>query len=158
MARHEDPAGGKTVCQNRKAHHEYFIDETLEAGLELKGTEVKSLRAGQGSIAEAFAQIKEGEAWLQQFHIPPYDHGNIYNVDPVRPRRMLMHRREIDKLFISVSRKGYTLVPLKVYFTRGRAKVLLGLARGKKSLDKREALKERDQKRQMDRTLRHRGE
>ncbi len=148
----------KVVCQNRKAWHEYQFDETLEAGLELKGTEVKSLRQGQGSVAEAFAQIKGGEAWLQQFHIPPYEQGNRFNADPVRPRKLLLHRREIERLGISVSRKGYTLVPLRVYFTRGRVKVLIGLGRGKKAYDKREALKQRDQERQMDRALRHRGD
>ena len=128
MVKRDEKPGEKTVCQNRKAHHEYLIEETLEAGLELRGTEVKSLRQGQGSLAEAYAQIKGREAWVQQFHIQPYDHGNRFNVDPVRPRRLLLHRREIDRLFGAVSRKGYTLVPLKVYFTRGRAKMLIGLA------------------------------
>ncbi len=144
----------KMICQNRKASHLYEIEETFEAGLELKGTEVKSLRQGQGSIVEAFGQIKEGEAWIQGFNIPPYDHGNQFNVDPVRPRRLLLHKREIEKLFIAATRKGYTLVPLKVYFTRGRAKVLIGLGRGKKAYDKRDDLKERDMKRDMDRALR----
>jgi SsrA-binding protein len=158
MAKKTEQSEGKVVCQNRKAHHEFLIEETIEAGLELKGTEVKSLRQGQGSIAEAYAQIKGGEAWLQQFHIPPYDHGNQFNVDPVRPRKLLLHHREIERIAISISRKGYTVVPLRVYFTRGRVKVLIGLARGKKLHDKREALKERDQERQIDRALRHRGE
>lgn len=157
MAKKADDTSEKVICQNRKARHEYLIEETLEAGLELKGTEVKSLRQGQGSIAEAYAQIKGGEAWVQQFHIQPYDHGNRFNVDPVRPRRMLLHRLEIDKLAVAIARKGYTLVPLRVYFTRGRVKLLLGLARGKKLVDKREAMKEHDQKRQMDRALRNRG-
>jgi SsrA-binding protein len=157
MGKQDEPTHEKMICQNRKAYHEYHIDETLEAGLALTGTEVKSLRAGQGSITEAFAQIKNGEAWLQQFHIPPYEQGNRFNVDPVRPRRLLLHQRQIDKWAQAVSRKGCTLVPIRVYFTRGRAKVLIGLARGKKLYDKREALKEREQGRQMDRALRRRG-
>lgn len=153
----EEKTGEKLVCQNRKAYHEYFIDETLEAGLELKGTEVKSLRGGGGSIAEAYAQIKGGEAWLQQFHIPPYEFGNIHNVDPVRPRRMLLHRAQIDKIAEQVSRKGHTIVPLRVYFNKGRVKVLLGVARGKKAYDKRESIKERETGRQLDRAMRNRG-
>lgn len=157
MAKKSDDTSEKLVCQNRKAWHEYFMDETLEAGVELVGTEVKSLRGGGGSIAEAFAQIKGGEAWIQQFHIPPYEFGNINNVDPVRMRRLLLHRKEIDRLAEAVSRKGYTLVPLKVYFTKGRAKVLLGLARGKKAYDKRETLKERDTTRQLQRAMRSKG-
>jgi SsrA-binding protein len=157
MAKKAEQTGEKMVCQNRKARHEYLIEETMEAGLELKGTEVKSLRQGQGSIAEAYAQIKGREVWLQQFHIPPYEHGNRFNVDPVRPRRMLLHRHEIERLAGAVSRKGYTLVPLQVYFTRGLVKIRLGLARGKKLMDKRQALKERDQKRQIDRAMRQRG-
>jgi SsrA-binding protein len=157
MAKKTEETGEKLICQNRKAWHEFFIDEQIEAGLELKGTEVKSLRGGGGSIAEAYAQIKGGEAWVMQFHIPPYEFGNIHNVDPVRNRRLLLHRKEIDKLFQSVSRKGYTLVPLKVYFSKGRAKMLLGLARGKKAFDKREALKERETARQLDRAMRSRG-
>jgi SsrA-binding protein len=143
----------KFVCQNRKARYEYFIESTLEAGLELKGTEVKSLRQGKGSIVEAYAQIKRGEAWIMQFHINPYEQGNQFNVDPVRPRRMLLHRREIEKLSEAVSRKGYTLVPLRVYFARGHAKVQIGLAKGKRQYDKRETLKKQDQKREMDRQL-----
>ena len=157
MAKKNEDTSEKLVCQNRKAWHEYHIDEMMEAGLELKGTEVKSLRQGGGSIAEAYAQIKGSEAWLQQFHIPPYEFGNINNVDPVRTRRMLLHRAQIDKLAQAVSRKGYTLVPLKVYFTKGRAKVLLGLARGKKDYDKRETLKNRDNDRQLQRAMRTRG-
>ena len=156
MAKPKDPTGEKSVCQNRKARYLYHIEETLEAGLALRGTEVKSLRQGQGSLTEAFAQIKGGEVWIQQFHIQPYEQGNRFNSDPVRPRRLLLHRQEIDRLFAAVSRKGYTLVPLKVYFTRGRAKILIGLARGKKQIDKREDIKQRDEKRQMDRALRQR--
>jgi SsrA-binding protein len=155
MAKTTD-SGERMVCQNRKARHEYHIEDTIEAGLELKGTEVKSLRQGKGSIQESFAQIKEGEAWLMQFHIPPYEAGNRWNVDPVRPRKLLLHRSQIEKMFVLTSRQGYTLAPLKVYFSRGRAKVLIGLARGKKMADKREDLKLRDQKRDMDRAMRGR--
>ncbi|MCL5269580.1 MAG: SsrA-binding protein SmpB [bacterium] len=154
MGKQKTESGEKVVCQNRKARHLYEIEETFEAGLELKGTEVKSLRQGQGSINEAFAQVKDAEAWIQQFHIPPYEQGNRFNADPIRPRKLLLHRREIDKLGAAVARKGYTLVPLRVYFARGRAKVLLGLARGKKTLDKREDMKRRDQQRDMNRALR----
>ncbi len=154
MAQEKHPEREKLVCQNRKARHEYFIEHTLEAGLELKGTEVKSLRQGQGSIQESFAQIKGGEAWIVQFHIPPYEQANRFNQDPVRTRRLLMHRREIDKLGVAIEQKGHTLVPLEVYFRKGRVKVLIGVARGKKSFDKRSSLKERDMAREMDRALR----
>ncbi|HOE96640.1 MAG TPA: SsrA-binding protein SmpB [Candidatus Sumerlaeota bacterium] len=155
MARNEAD-GVKLVCQNRKARHEYHIEETWEAGLELRGTEVKSLRQGKGSLQEAYAQVKGGEAWLLQFHIPPYEQGNRFNVDPVRPRKLLLHRREIGKLAGAVSRQGYTLVPLRVYFRRGRAKVEIAVAKGKKLYDKREAMKERDTRRDLDRALRDR--
>ena len=146
----------KLVCQNRKARHDYFIEDTVEAGIELKGTEVKSLRQGKGSIAEAYAQIKRDEAWIMQFHIHPYEQGNRSNVDPVRPRKLLMHRREIDRMSEASDRKGFTLVPLRVYFNRGRAKVLIGLAHGKKKYDKRETLKQRDHQREIDRSLKGR--
>lgn len=147
-------SGEKLVCQNRKARHNYFIEETLEAGLALTGTEVKSLRQGKGSLGEAYARIKGGEAWLEQFHIPPYEQGNRFNADPVRRRKLLLKRREIEKLAAAIERQGYTLVPLKVYFRGGWAKVALGLARGKKMFDKRETLKQRTQEREMDRATR----
>jgi SsrA-binding protein len=149
-------AGEKLVCQNRKASFNYFIDERLEAGIALTGTEVKSLRKGHGSLSEAYAQVKSDEAWLLQFHVPPYEQGNIHNVDPVRPRKLLLHRREIDRLAKHVARQGFALVPLKVYFCRGRVKVQIGLARGKKAYDKRETLKLRDHAREMDRERRGR--
>ena len=139
----------KIVCQNRKARHEYHIEETLEAGIELKGTEVKSLRQGKGSLQEAYARIKGDEAWLCQFHISPYEQGNRYNVDPVRERKLLLHKREVGRLAGLLARKGYTLIPLQVYFKRGWAKVLLGLARGKRQYDKRQDLKRRDQEREL---------
>jgi SsrA-binding protein len=155
-AKSPDSAGEKLVCQNRKATHDYFIEDRLEAGLVLTGTEVKSLRQGKGSLAEAFVQVKNGEAWIIQFHIPHYEQGNIQNVDPVRARKLLLHRKQIDQLAAHVERKGYALVPLKVYFRDSRAKVQIGLARGKKAFDKRESLKQRDHAREMDRARRAR--
>jgi SsrA-binding protein len=143
----------RIMCQNRKAHHEYHIDETFEAGLVLTGTEIKSLRTGRGSLQEAYANIKGDEAWIFQFHIPPYEQGNIFNVDPVRPRKLLLHKREIGKLAGAIARKGYTLVPLDVHMSHGRAKLSLGLARGKKLYDKREDMKQRDTKRDMERAI-----
>ena len=149
-------SGERQVCQNRKARHEFFIEMTVEAGLVLSGTEVKSLRAGQGSIQESYVQVKGGEAWVEGFHIPPYEQGNINNLEPLRRRKLLLHGREIEKLAEAVARKGYTIVPLRVYFKSGRAKMEIGLARGKKAHDKRDTIKERDQQRDMDRALRGR--
>ena len=153
MASDARPAG-KLVAQNRRAHHEYFILETLEAGVVLTGTEVKSLRQGRASLAEAYASVENGEAWVRQLHIPPYEQGNRWNQDPVRPRKLLLHRLEIDRLNEAVAQKGQTLVVLKLYFSRGRAKLLIGLARGKKMHDKRHAIAERDARREMDRARR----
>ncbi|MBI1785700.1 SsrA-binding protein SmpB [Candidatus Sumerlaeota bacterium] len=144
----------KNICQNRKARHLYEIEETFEAGLVLKGTEVKSLRAGMGSLGESYAQPQRGEIFLINFHIPPYEHGNIYNVEATRSRKLLLHKREIEKLTGAVTRKGYTLVPLSVYFKKGRVKVEVAIGRGKKEHDKREDLKKRDQEREMRRTFR----
>lgn len=148
------PSRRKTVAQNRKARHEYHIDEVFEAGLVLTGTEVKSLRSGKGSIAEAFVHPIGGELWLAKCHIPPYEHGNINNVDPVRERKLLLHKSEIEKLIGAVSRKGFTIVPLQIYFKQGRAKIEIALARGKKLFDKREDIKRRDQQRDIDRAIR----
>ena len=144
----------KTVCRNRKARYTYHIEDTYEAGLVLTGTEVKSLRAGRASLAESFAVPVGDELYLAGFHIPPYEQGNIHNVEPVRRRKLLLHRREIDRLIGAVSRKGYTLVPLSVYFKKGLAKVEIAVARGKKLYDKREDVKRRDHEREMDRALR----
>lgn len=144
-----EPGERKIVCQNRKAHFLYHIDEKYEAGLVLKGTEVKSLRLGHGSLAESFALPSAGELYLHNFHIPPYEKGNIHNVDPTRPRKLLLHKREIEKLTGAVSRKGFTIVPIAVYFRKGKAKVEIGLGRGKKLHDKREDVKRRDQEREM---------
>ena len=139
----------KIVTDNRKARHEFFIVETYEAGMALQGTEVKSLRAGKANLQDAFARIENGEIYLYNMHISPYEQGNRFNHDPKRTRKLLMHKYEINKLFGKVREKGLTLVPLKVYFSRGRAKVELALAQGKKLYDKRDAQAEKDAKREM---------
>ena len=147
----------RLIAQNRRASHDFTILDTIEAGLVLAGTEVKSLRVGKASLAESWASIDNGELWVRQMHIPPYEMGNRWNLDPVRPRKLLLHRAEIDKLRRAVAQKGLTLVPLKLYFSKGRAKLLLGVAKGKKTHDKRAAIAERDSRREMDR-VRRRGE
>jgi len=147
----------RVVAQNRRAGHEYFILETYEAGLVLSGTEVKSLRHGKASLAEAYATVEGDEAWVRQLHIPPYEQGNRWNLDPVRPRKLLLHRKEIEKLKEGVARQGQTIVPLKLYFARGRAKLLVALAKGKKLYDKRHAIAERESRREVERARRARG-
>lgn len=145
----------KVVAENRRARFDYFIDETLEAGIMLTGTEVKSLRFGEGSIAESYAEVKDGQVWLINSNVPEFSHGNRYNHEPKRPRKLLLHRREVDRLQGAVERKGMTLVPLSVYFNgRGRAKVELALAKGKNVADKRATIKERDWKREQSRIMR----
>jgi len=139
------------TIKNRKARHEFHVDETYEAGIVLKGTEVKSLREGKASLQESFAYLKDGEVWLRDMYIKPYKHGSYANHDERRPRKLLLKRREIRELEKYVNQKGYTLVPLKLYFKGGYAKILLGLARGKKKYDKREDIKERDTKRELER-------
>lgn len=134
----------RVVITNRRARHEYDIGDTFEAGIVLAGTEVKSLRAGRGSLQDAFGRIENGEAWLYQMHIPPYEHGSHWNMEPRRKRKLLLHRWEIDKLRGALDQKGFALVPLSVYFDRGYAKVELGLGKGKKLYDKREAIAKRD--------------
>jgi SsrA-binding protein len=147
----------KVVAENRRARFDYFVDERFEAGIQLTGTEVKSLRYGEGSIAESYATVDGEEVWLINSHIPEYSHGNRLNHQPRRPRKLLLKTREIAKLHGAVARQGLTLVPLSIYFTsRGRAKVELALARGKKVHDKRETVKERDWKREQQRLLRQR--
>ncbi len=141
------------TIKNRKARHEYDVEETYEAGIVLKGTEVKSLREGKASIQEAFAYLMDGEVWLRDMYIKPYSHGSYSNHDERRKRKLLLKKREIAEIDKAVSQKGYTLVPLKVYFKSGYAKVLLGIARGKKKYDKREDIKERDVKRELDRKV-----
>ena len=144
----------RLVAQNRRARHDYDILDTLEAGLVLAGTEVKSLRNGKASLQEAYATVENGEAWVRQLHIPPYEQGNRWNLDPVRPRKLLLHRRELEKLARAVAQKGLTLVPLKLYFTRGRAKLLLGVAKGRKTHDRRAAIAERESRREVERARR----
>ncbi len=141
----------RLVAQNRKASHDYAILDTIEAGVVLRGTEVKSLRNGKASLQESWAAVENGEVFVHQLHIPPYEQGNRWNLDPVRPRKLLLHRSEIEKLRKAIEQKGHTLIPLKLYFTNGRAKLLLGVAKGKKTHDKREAIAERDARREMDR-------
>lgn len=148
----------KVVAENRRARFDYFVDERVEAGIALTGTEVKSLRHGEGSIAESYATVEGEEVWLINSHIPEYSHGNRQNHQPRRPRKLLLKGREISKLQGAVARQGLTLVPLSMYFnSRGRAKVELALARGKKVHDKRDTVKERDWKREQGRLLRSRG-
>src|SRR5215218_9182012 len=148
----------KVVAENRRARFDYFVEDRLEAGLELRGTEVKSLRHGEGSIAESYAAVEGEEVWLINSHIPEYSHGNRQNHQPRRQRKLLLKGREIAKLQGAVTRQGLTLVPLSIYFnSSGRAKIELALARGKKVHDKRETMKERDWKREQQRLLRHNG-
>ena len=144
----------KIITTNRKARHEYHISETLEAGIALLGTEVKSLREGRANLQEAYCIITGGEMMLMQCHITPFKHGGHYNHDPVRPRKLLLHRREIAKWDAAVQRKGYTIVPLKMYFKAGKVKVEIGLARGKKLYDKRADIADRESKRRLERILR----
>ena len=154
----ESESDERLVAQNRRARHDYFILETFEAGLVLSGTEVKSLRHGRASLAEAYATVENGEAFVRQMHIPPYEQGNRWNLDPVRTRKLLLHRKQIDQLQRSVAQKGQTVVPLKLYFDeRGRAKLLIGLAKGKKTHDKRHSIAERDAEREMARARRARS-
>ncbi|HOJ78312.1 MAG TPA: SsrA-binding protein SmpB [Bacillota bacterium] len=145
----------KTIAVNRRARHDYFIEETYETGIVLTGTEVKSLRSGKGNLQDSYATIKDNELFLLNCHISPYDFGNRFNHDPLRNRKLLMHREEIRRLFSKIREKGFTLVPLQMYFNeQGRVKVELGLARGKKLYDKREDIAKRDAAREMDRAIR----
>ncbi|WP_018128150.1 SsrA-binding protein SmpB [Balneola vulgaris] len=141
------------TIQNRKARHDYHIEKTYEAGLALQGTEVKSIRQGKASFTDAFAYIKDGEVFLKELYVKPYEHGSYYNHDPRRERKLLLSKKEIRELDKFVQQKGFTLVPLKLYFTRGFAKVQIGVAKGKKSFDKRDSIKEKDVKRQLDRNI-----
>lgn len=150
----KDSNGYKIVTDNRKARYLYEILETYEAGIELKGTEVKSIRAGRANLQDGYALLRDGEAWLINVHISPYENtGNFFNHEPRRTRKLLLHRREINKLIGQVEQKGLTLVPLKMYLKRGRVKVMIGLARGKKLHDKRETIRRRDDQRSMQRAL-----
>ncbi len=148
-------AGGQSrvAATNRKAYHNYFIEERFEAGIELSGTEVKSIRQGKLNLKDSFCHVKNGELFLYGMHISPYEQGNIFNVDPLRTRKLLMHKREILKLSAKIQQDGYSLIPLSVYFKQSKVKVELGLARGKKLYDKRASAAERDAKRDMDRAM-----
>ena len=148
--------GIKTVAQNRKAWHDYFIEEKYECGIALFGTEVKSIRQGKVNLKESWAQIRKGEVWVEGMHISPYEQGNIYNRDPLRPKKLLLHRSEIRKLDSLVMRQGFTLIPLELYFRDGRVKVSLGICRGKQLHDKRDSIARRDSDREIQRALRNR--
>ncbi len=143
----------KLVANNKKAYHDYFIEEKYEAGLVLHGTEVKSLRMGKCSVKEAFIRVENGEVFIYGMHISPYEKGNIFNKDPLRVKKLLLHRQQIHKLIGDSSEKGYTIVPLQVYFRDGRAKIEIGLARGKKLYDKRQDIARKDQRREMEKEL-----
>ena len=143
----------KLIATNRRARHEYHVEEAVEAGLALTGTEVKSLRSGRVTLGEAYARVQRGEVWLHHLHIPPYAAGNIFNHDPMRPRKLLLHRREIHRLAGKADQKGYTLIPMRLYFRRGVAKVELAIARGKKLYDKRTAIGEREARREAERAV-----
>ena len=143
----------KLVANNKKAYHDYFIDDKYETGIELYGTEVKSIRMGKCSIKEACVRIENGQVYIYGMHISPYEKGNIFNKDPLRQRKLLMHRREIDKLLSKIKEKGFTLVPLQVYFKGSLVKVEIGLARGKKLYDKRDDIAKKDAKREMERSF-----
>ena len=149
--------GIKEIASNRKAFHDYFVLERFEAGIELFGTEVKSIRAGQVNLKDSYCTIREGELFVRGMHVSPYEKGNIFNRDPVRIRRLLMHKREIRKLHALIKQDGYTLVPLSVYFKDARVKVEVGLCKGKKNYDKREASAQRDAAREIDRTMKERN-
>lgn len=143
----------KVVADNRKAHHDYFIEDTYEAGMSLTGTEIKSVREGRIQLKDSYISIRNGEAWIKGMHISPYKYGNIFNVDPERDRKLLLHSYEIRKMFDKVRLKGYTLVPLRIYLRHGKAKMEVALAKGKNLVDKRETQKLRDAKREMEKAL-----
>lgn len=144
---------GNVIAQNRKASHDYIIEETIECGMVLTGTEIKSLRNGRINLKDGFARVKNGEVWLHNVHISPFEQGNIFNHEPLRTRKLLLHKQQIRRIEKDVKTVGYTLVPLKVYLKDGFAKCLIGLAKGKKNYDKKEALKQKDIKRETDRML-----
>lgn len=146
----------KTIAQNKKAHHDYFVLESYEAGIELCGTEVKSLRAGRVNLKDSWCNIVDGEIFVNGMHISPYDHGNVFNKDPMRVRRLLMHKKEILKLFGTLQQQGLSLIPICLYFKGSKVKMQVGLCKGKKLYDKRASMAERDAKRNIDRALKER--
>ena len=145
----------KTITTNKKAFHEYFVLESFECGIELSGTEIKSIRQGGANLKDAWCSIDSGEMIIKQLHISPYEHGNIFNKDPIRPRRLLMHKREIMRLLGQTKQEGLTLIPLSVYFVKGRAKVEVGLCKGKKLYDKRETAAKKDAARNIERSMKN---
>ena len=145
-----------SLAENRKARHDYFVEETIEAGIELVGTEVKSIRGGKCNLKDCYADVRNGEVFILNMHISPYEQGNIFNVDPLRERKLLLHKEQIGRLAGLVSRDGYTLVPLSLYLKNGRVKVALGICKGKKNYDKRQDLKAKDANRQIEKALRDR--
>ncbi len=147
----------KLIANNKKAYHDFFIDETYECGIALHGTEVKSMRMGKCSIKEAFVRIEDGEVFVYGMHVSPYEKGNIFNKDPLRVKKLLLHKYEINKLLGKIKEKGYTLVPLQVYFKDGKVKVEIGLARGKKLYDKREAIAKKDERREAEKEFKVRN-
>ena len=150
-------SGMKLIANNKKAFHDYFIEDPYEAGIALVGTEVKSLRAGKCSVKESFIRVENGEVYIYGMHISPYEKGNIFNKDPLRVKKLLLHKYEINKLLGKIKEKGYTLVPLQVYFKDGKVKVEIGLARGKKLYDKREAIAKKDQRREAEKEFKVRN-
>jgi SsrA-binding protein len=146
-------AKDKLVAENRKARHNYFIEDTFEAGMVLTGTEVKSLRQGRANLKDSYARIKNGEVYVYQLHISPYPFAYYGNHDPLRPRKLLLHKYEIQKLYGKINEMGHSLIPLRLYFKKGKAKILLGLAKGKRKYDKRETIRRRDEQRDLDRTM-----
>ncbi|MGW8427113.1 SsrA-binding protein SmpB [Peribacillus simplex] len=147
---------GKQLAQNKKAYHDFFIEQTFEAGIVLQGTEIKSIRAAKVNLKDSFAKIQNGELYLHNMHVSPYEQGNRYNHDPLRTRKLLLHKKEINKLIGETKETGYTIVPLKMYLKNGFAKVLIGLGKGKKQYDKREDLKKKEAKRDIERAFRDR--
>ena len=149
--------GIKVIAENRKAHHDYFIEERYECGVVLSGTEVKSMRAGKCNLKDSYCQVKNGEMWLIGVHISPYENGNRFNLDPMRSRKLLLHKKEIIKLFSKTKLDGLTLVPTKCYFKDGRVKFEIGLARGKKNYDKRDSMAQRDARMEIDRAMKNKS-
>lgn len=152
-----DKSGTKSIALNKKARHDYFVEESFEAGIELFGTEVKSLRAGQVNLRDSWCDITNGQLYVKQMHVSPYEQGNIFNRDPIRPRRLLMHKREILSLFSKMKLQGYTLIPLSLYFKNSKVKMQIGLCKGKKLYDKRDDMASRDARRDMERIMKERS-
>ncbi|KGR82797.1 MULTISPECIES: SsrA-binding protein SmpB [Lysinibacillus] len=149
---------GKVLAQNKKAGHDYFIEETIEAGMVLTGTEIKSIRAGKVQLKDSFVRVRHGEAWIVNMHISPFDQGNRFNHDPLRERKLLLHKKQISELVGAVKRDGYTIVPLKMYIKDGYAKLLIGIGKGKKDYDKRDDMRKKEAKREMERAFKARNQ